>query len=53
MWHHYQLVVLAQMVLDLRWQNRADVEVRIIALQQRFSLEREQVWERIRRLARG
>ena len=51
--HHYQLVMLAQMVLDLRWLHRADVEVRIIALQQWFSLEREQVWERIRRLARG
>lgn len=52
-WHHYQLVMLARMVLDLRYHGRADVEVRIIALQQRLGLEREQVWSRTRRLAGG
>ena len=52
-WQHYQLVMLAQMVVAERWLRVVDIEVRIIALGQRLNMTREQVWFRIERLANG
>ena len=52
-WSHSRLVMLARQVLDHQYSRSFDIELGILALQSRLALTRDQVWDRIRRLARG
>ena len=53
MLHHYQLVMLAQMVVGMRHERRVEIEVRLVALAGRLGLTRQQTWNQIQRLASG